>query len=335
MWLAFPQVAHSTILLVPRSLDLAKNRDLYWVVTHIRRPAIVPVLAALAALLATAVHAQPNLRSMYVSVLNEQGAPVPDLGPSDFIVREDNLAREVLRVSPATDPMQVAVLVDNSAAARNDIADIRRALHDFVNLMMTQSDVTGRNEMAITTLADRPTIVADYTTNAAELHKAVDRIFSQPGSGTLLLEGIIEICKGIKAREAQRPVIVAVTTEGVEFSDRFHDLVLEPLKSSGAAFHALVVGPMARGTSDAERERGIVLDQGTLLTGGRRDNVLTSMSLPAKLKEVAMELTHQYRVTYAHPQSLIPPERITVSAARPGMTARGVVIKERAEGPRP
>ena len=54
---------------------------------------------------------------MYVSVLDKAGAPVPDLGPADFIVREDNVAREVLRVAPATDPMQIAILVDNSQAA--------------------------------------------------------------------------------------------------------------------------------------------------------------------------------------------------------------------------
>lgn len=295
----------------------------------------IAATAFAALLVAQSVRAQPTLRSMYVTVLNDQGAPVPDLGPSDFIVREDGVAREVLRVAPATEPMQIAVLVDNSAAARSDIADIRRGLHDFVNVIMAQPDLTGKNQMAITTLADRPTIVTDYTTNAAELHKGVDRIFSQPGSGTLLLDGIIQICKGFRAREASRPVIVAITTEGVEFSDRFHDLVLDPLKSSGAAFHALVIGPMSAGTSDAERERSIVIDQGTLLTGGRRDNVLSSMSLPAKLRELAGELTHQYRVTYAHPQSLIPPERITVAAAKPGLTARGNVIKERAEGRTP
>jgi hypothetical protein len=87
--------------------------------------------------------------------------------------------------------------------------------------------------------------------------------------------------------------------------------------------------------SDAERERDIVLDQGTTLTGGRRDNVLTSMSLEPKLKELAAELTHQYLVTWAHPESLIPPERTTVAAVRPGLTARGVATKERTERPRP
>jgi len=139
---------------------------------------------------------------------------------------------------------------------------------------------------------------------------------------------VIEVCKGFKAHAATRPVIVAVTTEGPEFSERYYDLVLDPLKDSGAAFHALVVGPPSSGTSDAARNRGIVLDQGTRLTGGRRDNVLSSMSLPKKLKELATELTHQYRVTYARPQSLIPPEHVTVAAARPGMTARGTLIRE-------
>ena len=138
--------------------------------------------------MATAVLAQPNLRSMYVSVLDDHGAPVPDLGPSDFIVREDNMAREVLRVAPATEPMQIALLVDNSVAARSFITDLRRAAHEFITAMMAPSETNGRNEMTITALADRPTILTDYTMSAAELHKGADRIFSQPGSGTLLLE---------------------------------------------------------------------------------------------------------------------------------------------------
>ncbi len=309
-------------------------RVLYWVVAHNTRVRGLLGAACLVALVASAAVAQPNLRALYVSVLNQQGAPVPDLGPSDFIVREDNVSREVLRVAPATEPMQVALLVDNSAAAQSDISNLRRALHAFVTAM-TSGETGMHNEMALTTLADRPTIVVDYTTNAAELQKGVDRIFSQPGSGTMLLEGIIEICKGFRAREAARPVIVAITTEGPEFSNRFHDLVLEPLKSSGAALHVLVIGPMSSGITDAERERGIVIDQGTQLTGGRRENVLSSMALEAKLKELATELTHQYRVTYARPESLIPPEKITVASARPGVIARGTPVIERKEGRRP
>ena len=296
------------------------------------RPAAAAIaVGTLLAIAPAAPHAQAVQRSLYVSVLNEAGAPVPDLGPADFIVREDTLAREVLRVAPATDPMQVAVLVDNSQAARDDIADLRKALQEFVTAMTTGS-ATGRNELAIIALADRPTILTDYTSDRAKLLKGVDRIFSLPQSGTLLLQGIIDVSKTFKKREAKRPVIVAVTTEGPELSDRYHDLVLEPLIASGAAFHAIVVGPPGGGTSDAARDRGVVLDRGTRETGGRRDNVLTSMSLSSKLKEVAAELTHQYKVTYARPQSLIPPEHVTVAAAKPGMTARGILVKDREQG---
>jgi hypothetical protein len=275
-----------------------------------------------------APRAQAIQRSMYVSVWNDAGAPVPGLGPSDFTVREDNVAREVLRVTPAVDPMQLAVLVDNSQAASSEIPELRKALQEFVTTMTTASAFTGKNEITLIGLADRPTVLADWTSDRTTLLKGVDRIFSQPRSGTLLLQGLIEMSQTLKKREALRPVIVAIVTEGPELSDRYHDLVLGPLRDSGAAFHAIVVGSPRGGMGTNAQERGIVLDEGTRTTGGRRDNLLTAMALPHKMQEVADELTHQYRVTYARPQSLIPPEHVTVAAVRPGMTARGTLVKE-------
>ncbi len=94
--------------------------------------------------------------------------------------------------------------------------------------------------------------------------------------------------------------------------------MLEPLRASGAAFHAITLGRPSTSLSDETRNRNLVLDEGPRETGGRREELLTSMALAAKLTQLADELTHQYKVTYARPQSLIPPERVTVSAAKPG-----------------
>jgi hypothetical protein len=272
--------------------------------------------------------AQAIQRSMYVSVLDTAGAPVPNVAPADLIVREDNVAREVLRVVPAADPMQIEILVDNSQASRDYIADMRAALTEFVDALLVPNAAGRRNEIALVALGERPTTLAEPTFDAAQLRKGIDRLFSQPGSATYLLDGIIEVCQGFKKRGALRPVIVAITTEGPEFSSRHFDLVLDPLRDTGAAFHAIVVGPMSSDTSDDARNRSIVLDQGTSTTGGRLDHILTSMALRGKLKQVADDLTHQYLVTFARPQSLIPPQRTTVAAAKPGMTARGTLIKE-------
>ena len=269
--------------------------------------------------------AQAIQRAMYVSALNAAGAPIPDLGPSDFIVREDNMAREVLKVEPAVEPMQIAVLVDTSQGARDDISHMRTALPGFIKTLTT-GDV--KNEVAIIAIGERPTVFTNYTFSQVELKKGVDRIWSMQGSGAYLLDGIIEVCQGFKKRGAQRPVIVAILSEGPELSNRQHDQVLDPLRASGAAFHAITLGRPSSSLSDETRNRNMVLDEGPRQTGGRREELLTSMALDAKLTQLGDELTHQYKVTYARPQSLIPPERATVVAARPGVTARGTLIKE-------
>jgi hypothetical protein len=269
--------------------------------------------------------AQAIQRAMYVSALTDAGAPIPDLGPSDFVVREDNLAREVLKVEPAVDPMQIAILVDTSQGARDDISHMRTALPPFIKTLTT-GEV--KNEVAIIAIGERPTVFTNYTFSQVELKKGVDRIWSMQGSGAYLLDGIIEVCQGFKKRGAQRPVIVAVLSEGPELSNRQHDQVLEPLRAAGAAFHAITMGRPSTSLSDETRNRNMVLDEGPRDTGGRREELLTSQALAAKLTQLADELTHQYKVTYARPQSLIPPERVTVSAARPGVVARGVLITE-------
>ena len=269
--------------------------------------------------------AQAIQRAMYVSALDEAGAPIPGLGPSDFIIREDNVAREVLKVEPAAAPMQIAVLVDTSQAARNDISFMRTALPAFV---ATLTGAEPKNEVALIAIGERPTVFTNYTFSTTELKKGIDRIWSAQGSGAYLLDGLIETCQGFKKRSAQRPVIVAILSEGPEFSNRFHDDVLGPLRDTAAAFHVFTLGRPSSSVSSEARERSLVLDQGPLQTGGRREELLTPMALDGKLKLLADELTHQYKVTYARPQSLIPPEKVTVSGTKPGTTVRGTLIKE-------
>src|SRR5438046_1424668 len=112
--------------------------------TRRRFAAAAIVLASLSLARPIRVGAQQSLRSMYVSVVDQAGAPVAGLGPSDFMVREDNAAREVLRVAPADEPMQVAVLVDTSQTARDDISYMRTALPPFVTALTNPNEAGDR-----------------------------------------------------------------------------------------------------------------------------------------------------------------------------------------------
>jgi hypothetical protein len=274
--------------------------------------------------------AQSRERSLYVSVVDQTGGPVSDLGASDFVVKEDNVTREVLRVVPAIDPMQIAVLVDTSQAARGDIAHLRSALPPFVAALTAPSDSGRRNEISIVGIGERPTILAGYSIDARVVQKGIDRIWPLTSSGMYLLDGIMEVCQGLKKRQAGRPVIVSIATEGPDFSNRMHDQALDPMREGGVAFYAFSIGQPSTSLRSPERERAILLDEGPKTTGGYHEQLLTSMSLEPKLKLLAQQLTHEYRVTYARPESLIPPEHTTVGAVKPGLTARGTPVIERA-----
>jgi hypothetical protein len=264
------------------------------------------------------VHAQAIQREVYISALDRSGIPVERVAPTDVVIREDKIAREVLSVTPAREPMHIALLIDNSQAAETYIRDYREALPAFIAAIT--ADDNAKHQISIVTLAERPTINTDYTSDAAALTAGAGRIFAMPGSGTYLLDGLVEISQGIKKHNFTRPTIVAITTEGPEMSDRQYQSVLEPLRASGAAFHVIVVGN-PRNTS---YDRSIVLDQGTREGGGRFDTLLTGNALTARMKQVAAELTHQFRVTYSRPQTLIPPEHVTIASGKEGLTVRGI-----------
>ena len=289
----------------------------------------VSVFAALVLSHPATLLSQAIERSMYVSVVDQTGAPVPNLEASDFVVREDKISREVLRVVPATDPMQIAILVDNSTAAAPLVPQIRRALPAFIEALTKPTPSGRRNEVAIITLGSRPTILANYSIEPALLTKAVDRLWEESlNSGYYLLSGIIEISQGFKKREATRPVIVAITGEGAELSNRHPDQVLAPLRDSGAALHVISIGLPATGISDDVRDRNRVVDEGPRVSGGTHAQLLAVSALPVKLQQLATVLTSTYLVVYAHPDSLIPPQQVTISARRTGLTALGTLARD-------
>lgn len=286
---------------------------------------ITSSLVAVALAVAVGLDAQSRPRKIYTSLVDKKGVPVTSVAPADLVVREDGVAREILSVTPATDPMRVALLVDNSQAATQSVQFLRVALSGFAERL------TGAgHSVALITLGDRPTLQVDATTDLARLKsRGIDRLFAQPGSGMYLLEALIETSKGFVKNETPRPVIVAVVTEGKEFSTASADAVIRAIRDSGAQFYALVLteGERASLSDDEVRQRNVVLDRGTRENGGTRETVLSNMGLKDRLDLLASELLGQVAVTYASPDRLVPAEKITIAAARSELTARGVPVK--------
>jgi VWFA-related protein len=259
--------------------------------------------------------AQIDERVIYTSVVDKNGAPVLDLTVKDFIVREDGMAREVLRVARDDDPLQIALLVDNSVSMRPRLAQLRKAVTAFIDA--TRPDV----QLALVTLAERPTIAVGYTTDRAALRKAAEAMFSYE-AGNYLLDGIAETSQGLAKRTMWRSAIAVITGLGPEMSYRQYTEVLRFLREGGASLHVLQLG-----SGVGARGREIVISTGTSETGGRFEEVLVPSSIEMKARQLATELSYQYRVTFARPDRLVPPRETRVSVRRSDLRARGRLLE--------
>ncbi len=283
-------------------------------------PALVPVFLALiaaAGVVSTlAAQGSNRERTLFVSAVNDAGDPVEGLGPDAFVVREDGVRREVLRASRATEPIDIALLVDNSAAAREEIPFLREALTKFVAMMAAD------NRLSLVALADRPTVFVDYTSDVSRLNAGIGRLFAMSQSGMTLLDGIAETARGLERREGERAVIVPVVTDGVEFTNRYARDVTAALRTAGAALHAVTIGTFSHAEEHSVRERSFLLDEAPRATGGQQITMLSPNALPAAMERLARELSSQYKVVYGRPDSLFGGDEIDVTSARPGITMR-------------
>jgi hypothetical protein len=273
----------------------------------------------LAALVATAalpasLAAQAGEQTVYASVVDKDGRPVTGLAVGDFVVKEDGTTREVLRAGRTADPIDLAIIVDTSTAIQPYQNDLRKALTAFVTRMAGEHSAS----VALLAMADRPTILADYTTS-----------FAQPNAGMVFQDAVSDTAKGLLKHDNPRRAIVVITTEGTDFSNVPYERTLEGLRDSGAGFHALVItdrtGAAIR--DQAARERAIVVDQGTRSTGGLRDDLLSSMELGDALTRLADDLTQQYKVVFGRPGSLMPPKKTDVSVKRPDVETRATLVR--------
>ncbi len=279
--------------------------------------ALVLALTALTApRLSAGGQAGVNERTLYVSALDAKGEPVEGLGPDAFIVEEDGRRREILRVSKAIEPIDIALLVDNSTAARSAVIDIRTALANFVAKMAPA------NQIAVIGLADRPTIITDYTNDPKKLAEAV-KILAMPSSGMTLLDGLVETSKGLKKRETPRAVLLPVVTDGTEFTNYYSKDVVREMVEAGAQLHLIGIGRFLHSEEHSTRERSFLLTEGPRGTGGSETTILASTGLDQAMQRLARELSSQYKVVYSRPESLIPPEKIEISSARAELTMRG------------
>jgi hypothetical protein len=288
-------------------------------------PTLVLAAALVSSVFAPLAAGQTNSRqrTLFATAMAADGTPAGSLDVKDVIVREDGVAREVLKVTPTTEPVDITVIVDNSVAAQRALQDMRLGLEKFV------STFAGPHTITLMTVADRPTVQVNATTSKAQLLRGVQRLFAQPDAGTYFVEGVIEASRAIQKRKPARAAILGITSFGVEFSDRGYEQALDELARSGASLHVIELQDTVQANQQDHniRDRNMVIDQGTTQTGGTRDLLMANLGLADALQTMGRAITAQYEVVYGRPDTLIPARKVEVESARPALKLRANVLQ--------
>jgi VWFA-related protein len=251
------------------------------------------------------VHAQNVQRLMYVSVDDEEGIPVAGLDETNFVVLEDGVEQRILRARRATAPMQIAVLIDTSTAARQVLSEFRSGLATFVE------NLSAGNQIALYTFGGPRFVLVAATVDADRLRDGIAQLSTRPQTASYLLGALSDTARGFLDRDAPRPVIVTLTTNGVDFSDEEPEELARNLQANGVPMHAVVArtarvrmrftGTFGLGAipSWANRGRDHILDAGPRLTGGLRIDLSAQSGISAAMRRMASELMNQYEVVYA------------------------------------
>ena len=263
------------------------------------------------------VHADEH--QLFLMVMNSYGQPLGDLREDEVVIEHRGNACEIKSVQSGTEPMKIALLIDNSEPAAQSINSLRDGLRDFLSTLPEQHPV------GLFTISGQARQIQEFTTDRTALTEHTDNLFVERGTGTLLMDGLVETWNRRFDEEDSWPVFVLVVYDGAESSRsvqerEFNEFVNE-LRARGATAHAILISTRGGGL---QTDISINI---TNNTGGTYRALAAATALPGALTELATamgaqyeEVRNRYRVIFECDDD--NPRRVRTSVTRPAVAVR-------------
>jgi len=279
---------------------------------------------ALAATAASAIDRLPapqtgSSRIVLATVADSRNRPLVDLGPDDFVVRENASAREVFAVRLADYP--IAVLVDNGGAARADFEFIRKAVARFIGRIGAERPVT------IGTLGDPPTMLTTFADSRAKVLSALDALTANPSADSLLFQSAANAAHEIRAIGAPFSAIVIVSASAIDATHNPEHDVLSPILDSGAIVHVVANRTPNQPVPGSAGTFADMLRALTDQTRGQYTTIFSAASYQAALDRLADRLSGEMMVEFIEPPDAVPGVDVQLGVRIPGARVRGLGVK--------
>jgi hypothetical protein len=277
----------------------------------------LPATILAASMLAPPAVIEAAERTVYVTVVDGNGAAVTDLTAADLVVKEGGKEREIVKAGPAAAKMRLTIAVEERLMA--DTA-VRQAMFAFMKR------VIDRAEVRLVTIGLRNNTAADYTSALDVLVAGINKLTLNPRPESQVAEGVNEVASELIATKPERSALVVLAFSGGQAGVDPRS-VLEKVRQSGVTMSAVT---LAGGTTDSSSAASLadqsgreqVLGDGPKQSGGRRIEVPSTGAFPQALQQIASDLLAQYAITYTLPDGVKPDKRFSISSKRRGVTLR-------------
>jgi Ca-activated chloride channel family protein len=256
-----------------------------------------------------------QLVRILATVKDANGALVGSLEKNDFAVRDNGVPQQIAVFERQTDqPLNVAVLIDNSGSTAKDLKYETESVTRFVRAVLKE----GNPEDAVSLYSFNWQIVKQngFTRNPVAIEKSLHALRGE--AGTALYDAILLASRDIQDRKG-RKILVIVTDGGDTVSRADFNRAVEAAQVADAVIYPILIVPIV---NDAGRNVGgeNALTTFSLRTGGRVFQASLGAALDQSFDQILRDLRTQYLLAF-YPSN-VPPSKerfhtLDISVAQP------------------
>jgi len=231
-----------------------------------------------------------RLVNVFVTVTDQQGAPIGNLTKSDFNLSEDGVPQNIAVFSKESQlPLSIVLAIDTSSSTRKDIRLELEAARRFIHSMIRPQDAIAL--FAFATSVDEMT---PFTSKLHQVDSAINQV--RVGGATSLYDAVYLGAKALMNREG-RKVLVLITDGGDTASSIDYKEALRAAQQSEALVYSLIDVPVE---ASAGRNTGgeHALIQISNDTGGKYYYASNIAQLEKAFEQISDELRTQYLLAY-------------------------------------
>ena len=253
-----------------------------------------------------------KLVNVFVTVTDQKGAPVGDLGKQDFQVFEDGAPQTISVFDRESElPLSVVLQIDASLSTKKDLRLELQAAKAFAHSILRPVDA-----MSLYQFSEIVEEMVPFTSNLARIDRGIENVHT--GAATALYDAIFLGAHALQRRQG-RKVMVVITDGGDTVSSTDYHAAVRSAQEAEAIVYSIIVVPIE---SSAGRDLGgeHALIQLSEDTGGKYYYASGLAQLQDAFRKISDELRTQYLLAYYPTQRLAESDfrRIKVEVKQPG-----------------